>query len=371
MQRQNCDIAVDQASCGDFEVKLKPNTDYNSTITNIQFTVKWPENTVDLTSFYSDFGVALQGPIEEEDGFNYAIFISTLSTPINWNAGLEYTILSFSHDQSGVGYANFEIETEDWAVENNGEYYFELLGIDNTGLIYGNASNIYLGRCGQLDLKVFLQGPYDTLSGLMNTTLNVNEYLPLNQPYNNLPWNYNGTESVTDMPASVTDWILVELHNAPNAISVNQSSIISQHAGFLLNDGSIVGIYGSSLPEFNNSDLQNLFIILYHRNHLTILSSVEVIPSSPDMYIYDFTTSSSQVYGNRQAQLGTNIYGMLSGDANSDGIVDLLDRIELWLPYAGSVGYLNGDMNLDGQVDNVDKNDFWFNNLFIDAQVPD
>ena len=371
MQRENCDIAISPASCGDFEVKLKPNTDYNSTITNIQFTIKWPESTVNLANIYSDFGVVMQGSVEEDDGFNYAVFASTLSTPISWNAGLEYTVLNFSHDQSGAGYANFEIEMGDWAVENNGEFFFELLGSDNTGINYGNADNIYLGRCGQLDLKAFLQGPYDTLSGLMNTTLNDNDYLPLNQPFNNLPWNYNGTESVVAMPTSVIDWILIELHDAIDALSVNQSTIISRQAAFLLNDGSLVGLDGSSFPEFNNSDLQNLFVILYHRNHLGILSSVEVIPSTPDLYVYNFTTSASQVYGNRQLQLGSNIYGMVSGDANSDGIVDLLDRIQLWVPYAGSVGYLNGDMNMDGQINNSDKNDLWFNNLFIDAQVPD
>lgn len=371
MQSKNCDIAVSPTSCGDFEVKLRPNTNYTNVITNIQFTLKWPENTVNLTNFQSDFGVTLQGSVEEDDGYNYAIFASTLSTPINWNPGVEYPIFSFSHDQSGVGYADFEIDTEEWAEDNDGEYFFELLGIDNSGIIYGQASNVYLGRCGQMDLKAFLEGPYDTLSGLMITSLNDDNYLPLSQPYYSLPWSYSGVENVATIPAYVTDWIFVELHDAPDALSVNQSSVISQQAAFLLNDGSIVGVDGSSFPEFNNSDLQNLFVILYHRNHLGILSSVEVIPSTPDLYVYDFTTSTSQVYGNRQLQINSNIYGMVSGDANSDGIVDLLDRIQLWVPFAGSVGYLNGDMNMDGQINNSDKNDLWFNNLFIDAQVPD
>ena len=70
MQSKNCDIAVNPTSCGDFEVNLKPNTNYTNVITNIQFTLKWPENTVNLTNFYSDFEVTLQGSVEEDDGYS-------------------------------------------------------------------------------------------------------------------------------------------------------------------------------------------------------------------------------------------------------------------------------------------------------------
>jgi hypothetical protein len=53
------------------------------------------------------------------------------------------------------------------------------------------------------DLKVFLEGPYS--GGSMSTTLNAGGYLPLSQPFNTSPWNYNGPESVTGIPAGVVD----------------------------------------------------------------------------------------------------------------------------------------------------------------------
>ncbi|MEZ5198088.1 MAG: hypothetical protein R2764_17370 [Bacteroidales bacterium] len=48
--------------------------------------------------------------------------------------------------------------------------------------------------------------------------LNAKNYIPLAQPYNTYPWNYNGDEAVTEIPTeSVVDWVLVELRDAPNA----------------------------------------------------------------------------------------------------------------------------------------------------------
>jgi hypothetical protein len=85
---------------------------------------------------------------------------------------------------------------------------------------------------------------------------------------------------------------------------------------------------------------------------------------------YNFTTAASQAYGEGQSYLGNGVYGMTSGDANSDGIVDLSDIIQTWMPQAGSAGYFSGDADLNGQVSNQDKNDSWWPNLGKECQVP-
>ena len=86
---------------------------------------------------------------------------------------------------------------------------------------------------------------------------------------------------------------------------------------------------------------------------------------------YDFTSAASQAYGGGQNYLGNGFYGMIAGDANADGIIDLSDKIQIWIPQAGSAGYFNGDLNLDGQVSNPDKNEGWLKNIGTESQVPE
>jgi len=365
------DIGIENISCGKFAVKLKPADDIsNNYLTNVQFTIKWPANTVNLIDFETDFGVFQQGPLFIENDTNYAIFVSTSTFPIDWIAENEYTILSFAHDQAGSGITDFLIDDSDWAVQNNGLYYVELLGTDQTGSVYHQATDVYLGFCGTLDLKVFLEGPYNSSTGLMNTTINSAGDLPLSHPYGDAPWNYSGTETVISMPVDAVDWVLVELRDAPDPASATVSTRFDRQAALLLEDGTIMSVEDSSM-EFNNASLLNLFVVLWHRNHLGILSAVEVVESSADFYTYDFSTAASQVYGDGQKILDGGSYGMVSGDANSDGTIDELDTDQIWSSQAGASGYFNGDTDLDGQVNNPDKNDRWLQNLGDESQIPD
>ena len=280
------DIAIYSIQCGDFEVKLRPNSEIPvNTITNIQFTLKWPANSVDLIDFYSEYKVELQGSVIIENDTNYAIFVSATTVPISWFSGMEYPILSFSHDQSGIGFLDLLIDTGDWAKINNGEFYVELLGIDETGIVSQNAINILLEECCRLDLKAFLQGPYSSSIGLMKTTINDAIDLPLAQPYVNPPWNYVGIEDVGFMPGNVVDWVLVEIRDAPDAVPASSATLVNRQAALIVDNGSIVALDGISELSFNNALIQNLFVVLWHRNHLGILSSTNVIESPSDTYI--------------------------------------------------------------------------------------
>lgn len=89
-------------------------------------------------------------------------------------------------------------------------------------------------------------------------------------------------------------------------------------------------------------------------------------------YKYDFSIDSSQVYGgvSGHVQLSPDRWGMPAGDTNSDGEINLYDKL-MWRTVAGANDYLNADINLDGQVENKDINEFWINNLTIGCQVPD
>ena len=222
----------------------------------------------------------------------------------------------------------------------------------------------------QLDLKVYLEGPY--LGPYMSTVLNIVGYVPLNQPYNVAPWNYFGTESVVEIPGDdVVDWALIELRDAPDASSATSSASIAFQAGFVLKDGSVRGVDGSSFLTFNVPFVNNLFVVVWHRNHLAVISAYP-LTGSGSVFSYDFSVSANAAYGGAIAHkdLGGGVWGMVGGDGLPDGQIGNTDKIDVWIPQSGNSGYYQGDFTLDGQVNNNDKVDVWSVNSGWSSQVP-
>jgi hypothetical protein len=220
------------------------------------------------------------------------------------------------------------------------------------------------------NLKVYLEGPFN--ENTLNTNLNSLGLIPLSQPYNTEPWNYSCVQNVPEIPnPEIVDWVLIELRDAADAASATTSTRVAREVAFLLNDGSIVGLDGLSPLQFEIPVNQQLFIAIWHRNHLGVLSSNVLTQEPGGFYSYDFTSAASQAYGDGQNYLGNGFYGMIAGDANADGIIDLADKIQIWIPEVGLAGYLNSDLNLDGQVNNPDKNDWWLQNTGAESQVPE
>jgi PKD repeat protein len=219
-----------------------------------------------------------------------------------------------------------------------------------------------------VDIKVMLEGPFNG-SG-MNTALPGSTGFPMSQPYTGSPWNYPGTENVVVIPPDAVDWILLELRDANDAASANSATRIARQAAFLLSDGSVVAIDGISNLQFIYPITQQLFAIIWHRNHLGVLSAFPLMKLG-NIYSYDFTTGGGQAFGiDSQANLGGGIYGMISGDANADGFVNDIDKAASWQLESGLSGYLPSDLNLDGQSGNQDKNDKWLPNTGKGIQVP-
>ena len=222
-----------------------------------------------------------------------------------------------------------------------------------------------------LDLKVFLDGPFNGTG--LNNTLNTSGFLPLNQPYNTSPWNYNGSESVAAIPdPSVVDWILLELRDAPDAASATAATMVARQAVFILSDGSLTATDGLSFPQFSNPIANELFVVIWHRNHLGIMSA-NPMTFAGGIYSYDYSTGSGQVTGGTLGykELAAGLWGMVGGDGNSDNQVSNQDKNDVWAVEAGSSGYLQGDFSMDTQVNNNDKNDVWVLNSGTGGQVPD
>jgi len=220
------------------------------------------------------------------------------------------------------------------------------------------------------DLKVNLEGPF--IGTAMNTQLNTGGVIPLNQPYGTAPWYYPGTEWVPAMPnADVVDWVLVEVRQASSPSQATPATIVGRCAGFLLKNGKITAIDGVNPVTSSFLVTNNLYAVVYHRNHLAVMSA-GALPLSGSKYIWDFSTGAGQAYGgsNGHKQIATGVWGMVSGDGNANGQVNNNDKNEVWRPQSGSSGYKSGDFNLDKQVNNNDKIVYWQPNSGRATQVP-
>ena len=249
---------------------------------------------------------------------------------------------------------------------------FDLAGnprITNDIIDMGAYEYLPAGNLTEVDIRIFLEGPFNGT----DMTSSLNSDLPLMQPYNTSPWNYDGDESVAVIPNSnVVDWVLVELRDALSAENATPDTRVAIQAGFLLSEGKIVGLDGSSPLLFDDLTVENLmYVIVWHRNHLGIISAIGM-PLSGFMY-YNFTFSGDGVLNpssNGYKEIAPDIWGMVAGDANADGEIDAADKT-LWRNDAGKNGYKSTDMNMDNQVDNRDKNDYWVKNENYSSQVPE
>lgn len=216
-----------------------------------------------------------------------------------------------------------------------------------------------------VNARVFLQGCYAG-NGTMTTSLNSAGLLPFHHPYNDTLgiWNYTGSERVYNMPSDIVDWVLVELRTGEAA-----NTTVGRRAALLKSDGSIVDLDGSSQVKFNRIVPGNYYIVVRHRNHLPIMSANSVTLGFTNSPLYDFSTAQTQAYGTEpMADLGGGVFGMIGGDTNSDGFIDILDFVG---PDNNNFldGYRNSDSNMDGFIDIID---FVLpdNNNFLGSSVP-
>lgn len=220
-----------------------------------------------------------------------------------------------------------------------------------------------------LDATVLLEGPYGGTQ--MNTFLQDQNLLPTQQPYNAAPYNYSGSETMGAVASgTIVDWVLVELRS-----QTEPSSMVARRAALLRSDGHIVDVDGVSPVTLPSVTVNNgsLYITVWHRNHLAVMSAVRVAPSGNCSLTYNFTGSNFAAYaefGEPQKRLGAPgaPFGMVAGDANSDGIINAVDRVAV-NNASGSQGYLLPDASLDGIVNAVDRV-MVRNNTFRVTQVP-
>ncbi len=211
------------------------------------------------------------------------------------------------------------------------------------------------------DIKVFLYGAY--IGNSMDSKLARNGLIPLTQPYSSAPWNYNGNESVPEIRNDIVDWILLELRSDETTVTHRQAALLNRN-------GYVVGLDGSSNFYFNNIAEGDYYLVIYHRNHLPVMSAQKIHVAQNGAAEYDFTEEPSKIYGGKDAvvKFKDGYYGMIGGDTDANGVVNVLDNGAVQTNMFGK-GYLPSDTDLNGIINVLDYSAI-SNNLLRTSKVP-
>jgi len=270
-----------------------------------------------------------------------------------------------------MGDKTFELTIiEDESDEGTEDFNLTLTNAVNATLGSPNTATMDLIDYTKLSANVFLEGPYDANTGLMNDDLRSGNNIPLIEPFTDLGFTHvytGGLEMTTPAVLAVTgdnaivDWVFVEIHNneLPLGIILTMSALLQR-------DGDIVQVDGVSPLEF--PIISDYFVVVRHRNHFGV-QSLDILPATHPSNI-DFTDPLTPVYGTNAMKNVDGVMVMIAGDANRDGQINAVDKNGYWrlqngLPY----DYINSsaDFNLDGAVNAVDKNGYWrVNNSMIE-----
>lgn len=212
------------------------------------------------------------------------------------------------------------------------------------------------GSGNNLSIKAFLQGPYNTNTGLMADQLRSTNKIPTTSPYADAKtaqasvFNAGGTAG-TGLPRDdIVDWVWIELRNSSDAITIETST-----SALIQRDGDIVDVDGVS-PAITDVVAANYYIVVSHRNHLGVLTNNPVSFSVGTTSI-DLTNNSSLVTGGTNAikDMGDGKFALYAGDFNGDGQVQNTDKSAVE-PLRGISGYSNADLDMNGEVQNTDLN---------------
>lgn len=188
------------------------------------------------------------------------------------------------------------------------------------GCLSTNSTTVNVSSCPTpLQLKLFIQGYYKSSSNMRPVLFN------------------DGLS--TD--ATDCDSIVVFLHEMQSPYQI----VDSVH--------TIMQTNGSAICHF--TDRVGLFYIsVRSRNAVETWSSMPFQVSNNGS-LYDFTSTSSQAYGNNMKQVENGVWAFYSGDINADGNIDNTDYVLLMNDIDDfTFGYQTSDLDGDGNVDLLD-----------------
>lgn len=172
-----------------------------------------------------------------------------------------------------------------------------------------------------LHVRGFLQGAYDSKTGLMRDDLREQGLIPLAQPFSDrmTAFKYRNKDVTTPAVLAITgdnaivDWVLVELRSAsnPRARSIAKAALLQR-------DGDVADpLTNEAHLRIPNVPEGNYYVSLRHRNHLGVMTKDPIL-LSPTLTATDFTLPSFAVKG-EHARLETGEVALLwAGEANNN-----------------------------------------------------
>jgi hypothetical protein len=222
-----------------------------------------------------------------------------------------------------------------------------------------------------LQAKVFLNGPYNAATGLMEDELRNQHLIPLIEPYSSAPMFKpqllgGGGESTSTSILNITgsnaivDWVHIEIRSA-----LNYNLLLATKNALLQRDGDIVSSTDGVSPIlFTGLPAGNYFVSVKHRNHLGVMMANAISLSLGTMSYANFTNMPLHVVpsivNNTPAKMSGSIQTLWSGDPNYNknvkynGMLNdkdpILISVGISTPNNTVYGYRLEDLNMDGKV---------------------
>ena len=171
-----------------------------------------------------------------------------------------------------------------------------------------------------VNLKLFLQGYYvggSTMQPVLNN------------------------QSVPSSLSTQTDTLIIELHHPTNFTLIDSKKAVLSTTGFV--SATFTQLAGS------------YYIAIKHRNTIQTWSANSVACSNATP-LYNFSSFSTQAFGDNQVQVEPGVWAMFTGDLNQDDFIDGNDFPSFDTDSFNGVNsiYVATDMNGDGFVDGND-----------------
>lgn len=322
-----------------------------------------------LDNFYED---GLTGNIITEDVINRTWSIeesvaggSDMTLRLLWLPTQEAT--GFTPAESYITYHDGTdwIDFSEGAAATDGTFtnysYLESSGISNF-----SPFSVRSGRLITLSAKMFLEGAYSSVTGLMGDNLRSAGLVPLSEPYTSLSTfthvNNTTTETTTAPVLAVTgdnaivDWVFIELRD-----KTASSTVLATRSALVQKDGDVVDLDGVSPVTFDGIAADDYYIAVRHRNHLGAMTlNTMSLAKSPTQFV-DFTNPTTLTYGtDAQADISGALC-LIGGNADSNSVTratgpsfindsaQILTRLGTYTNIISST-YDTADVNMDGTI---------------------
>jgi hypothetical protein len=112
---------------------------------------------------------------------------------------------------------------------------------------------------------------------------------------------------------------------------------------------------GAGMLIFETAPSGNYYLVVRHRNHLALWTTVPqaLTKGTTSIGAFDFSAGPGTAYGTAALKQEGGVYVAWSGDVNQDGVIDFLDRNDTW-NNRGLAGYLPSDCDGNNLTDVTD-----------------